>query len=113
MRIGLLVGCFLLISSQAFALTAEWNRNSETDMKEYHMYMCETANCTVSKTPALIKGTVPQPAVGVVPSWPIPAGKSGSLAVTALDTSGNESPLSNVIFFDQTPPATPTGVVTK
>lgn len=113
MLLSFLTGIFLLISSQAFALTAEWVRNAESDMKEYRMYLCEGANCTIAKTPAMMAATIPQPAVGVIPKWVIPAGKTGSIAVSAVDTSGNESPLSNIVFFDLTPPPAPTGLIVK
>lgn len=113
MRLGLLIGFFLSISSQAFALTAEWNRNTEADVKEYGMYMCETANCTVSKSPAMLKATIPQTVAGVSPTWPMPDGKIGAIAVTAKDQSGNESPLSNTVVFDTATPGTPTGLTIK
>lgn len=102
-----------MMSSSAFALTAEWIRNTESDMKEYRMYLCDGASCTVQKTSAALAGTIPQVAVGAIPKWVIPTGKTGAIAVTAVDTSGNESPLSNVVFFDQIPPTTPMGLVTK
>ena len=113
MLLSLLTGLLLIISSQAFALTAEWVRNVESDMKEYRMYLCEGASCTIAKTPAMMAATIPQPAVGAIPKWVIPAGKTGSIAVSAVDTSGNESPLSNIVFFDLTPPPAPTGLTVK
>lgn len=95
------------------ALTAEWVRNAESDMKEYRMYLCEGANCTIAKTPAMMAATIPQPAVGVVPSWRMPDGKVGAIAVSAIDLSGNESGLSNVVRFDTATPGTPTGLILK
>lgn len=113
MRLSILTGLFLLISSQAFALTAEWNRNVETDMKEYAMYLCEGATCTPLKTAAMKVATIPQPTVGIVPTWKMPDGKVGAIAVTAIDQSGNESVLSNVVRFDTATPGTPTGLILK
>lgn len=113
MRLGLLIGFFLSISSQAFALTAEWDRNSETDMKEYGMYLCDGATCTPVKHSSMKIATIPQPALGVIPSWKMPDGKIGAIAVTAIDQSGNESPLSNVVRFDTATPGAPTGLILK
>lgn len=113
MRTGLLVGFFLLISTQAFALTAEWNRNAESDMKEYRMYLCEGLACTVQKVPGQLVGTIPQVAASVIPQWVMPDGKIGAISVTAVDTSGNESPLSNVVTFDTLTPGAPTGLTVK
>lgn len=113
MRIGLLTGLFLLISSQAFALTAEWIRNTDEDMKEYRMYLCQGKGCVVQQAAANIAGTIVQPAVGVVPTWPIPNAKIGAIAVSAVDTSGNESPLSNTAAFDTVTPGTPSGLTIK
>ena len=104
---------FLLCSSQAFALTAEWERNVETDMKDYHIYMCLTKDCIVLQTAAMRVNTVIQTTVGVKPTFTIPAGQSGSMAVSARDTSLNESGLSNIIFFDQIPPKNPAGLATR
>jgi len=64
MRIPILTGLLLLLSSQAFALTAEWNRNAETDMKEYCMYLCEGVTCTPTKIASMKVATIPQPAPG-------------------------------------------------
>jgi len=104
---------FLLCSTQAFALTAEWERNVEADMKDYHIYMCLTKDCTVMQTAAMRVSTVIQPVAGVKPTYAIPAGQTGSMAVSARDTSFNESGLSNIIFFDQIPPKNPVGLATR
>lgn len=97
----------------AFALTAEWERNTEPDMKEYAVYMCETKGCTVSQTPIMQKAVVPHPLQGVKPTWPVPDNKEGAIAVSARDASGNESPLSNVVPFDSLKPLTPAGLAVK
>jgi len=110
-----LVGlCQLMLSaSPVLALTAEWERNTETDMQDYRVYGCLTAGCTVTQTPELIQATVVQPIPGVKPTWAIPPGTAGSIAVSARDTSGNESPLSVSVSFDSAPPRTPAGLVIK
>lgn len=113
MRTALFTVFSLLISTQAFALTAEWIRNTDSDMKEYRMYLCEGKGCAVQQATANIAGTIVQPAVGVVPTWPVPNAKVGAIAVSAVDTSGNESPLSNTVTFDTVTPGTPSGLTIK
>jgi hypothetical protein len=102
---------FLPLTAQA--LTLEWTRNTETDMKDYGVYSCSTVGCTVVVSPATQVATVPQPLVGVVPSWPIPAGTQGRIGVTARDTSLNESALSVTIPFDAVAPSIPVNPVLK
>lgn len=113
MRLSILTGLFLLISSQAFALTAEWIRNTEADMREYNMYLCEGLTCTPTRVAAMKVATIPQPLVGAVPSWRMPDNKVGAIAVSAIDQSGNESPLSNVVRFDTVTPGAPTGIILR
>lgn len=99
----------LLSVAPAEAATLEWDRNSEVDMQDYQVWACFTANCVVTKAPAMLQpGTVPQPVVGVKPTAVLDiAGKEGAVAVSARDTSLNESGLSVSRPFDQKPPATP------
>ena len=40
-----LAAMLLALPVQAFALTLEWDRNTETDMKEYNVYGCDTRVC--------------------------------------------------------------------
>lgn len=103
--LGLLCGW----PSLTFALTLSWDANPESDMKEYQVYACWTPGCVIQKTKAfqvtVPSGIVPHPTTaGAIVKWPIPAGKSGALAVTAIDQSGNESPLSAQLTIDQIPP---------
>lgn len=101
------------IYSSTFASTLEWDRNIESDMRNYNVYACYVKGCTVSQIPSLIVGTTLQPAVGVKPTFVLPTGKEGNAAVSALDTSSNESPLSNVVPFDSLKPSAPAGLAVK
>lgn len=92
------------------AQTLEWDRNSEPDMKDYLIWVCQTPGCTVTMSSATFKGTVPHPSAGKAPSWPIPAtlqGKPGAVAISARDKSGNRSGLSAQLSFDSEAPAAP------
>ena len=60
-----------------------------------------------------IGADVPQPAVGVKPSMPIPLTTEGRAAVVAVDLVGNRSGLSNIVPFDRKAPVAATGLVTK
>ena len=102
----------LLLATPAFALTATWKNNVEPDMKEYVVYMCKVKGCTVVREAAQQVAIVPFNAA-VVPSWVLPTQIEGTLAVTAKDTSGNESDLSNQVPFDQSKPSTPSGLAVK
>lgn len=105
--VGILLGTFLLVPS-AFALTASWDRNPESDVKEYGVYMCTVKGCTVEKIPAQQVAVVPHPTVLGRVQWVMPNAVEGTLAVTARDTSGNESELSNQVPFDSLAPKAPT-----
>ena len=87
------------------AATLQWDRNIEPDMKEYNIYGCDTGITCSLGTSKL--GTVPQPAVGIIPSFPVPSGLSGVRAVSAVDTFGNESALSVPAPFDGIAPSIP------
>lgn len=113
-RIGVLsiLGIMVVFASPAFALTATWKNNTESDMKEYVVYLCKVKGCTVIQEAAQQVAVVPfNPSV--TPSWPIPTGIDGTLAVSAKDTSGNESGLSNQVPFDQSKPSIPSGLAVK
>ena len=101
---------FLCWASAAAAATLVWDRNSESDMKDYQVWACFTLNCVVVKSPANLQpGTVPQTASGVKPSVAFDTtNKEGSVAVSARDQSLNESGLSVAVPFDQKAPAIPT-----
>lgn len=85
-----------------------WARNAEPDMKEYKVYACLTAGCTVQKSPTMLQATIPQPSVGTRPEWLLPQDTVGTVAVTAVDQSNNESGLSVSHPFDTVTPSAPT-----
>jgi hypothetical protein len=91
------------------AATLEWDRNTETDMKDYQVWACFTANCVVIKSAATLQpGAVVQPAVGVIPSYILNiTGLEGSVAISARDLSLNESALSVPVPFDAKAPGVP------
>lgn len=113
-RLGALFifGIMIVAASPAFALTATWKNNVEPDMKEYVVYMCKVKGCTVVREAAQQVAIVPFNAA-VVPTWTLPAQIEGTLAITAKDTSGNESDLSNQVPFDQSKPSIPSGLAVK
>ena len=102
----------LLATAPAFALTATWKNNTESDMKDYVVYLCKVKGCVVQQDPAQQAAVIPFNAA-VVPTWQIPNGFEGTLAVSARDTSGNESGLSNQVPFDTSKPGTPSGLAVK
>jgi hypothetical protein len=104
--LGLIVWCGMVGVGHAANLA--WDRNTEGDMSHYRVYACFTKGCAVVQNNAMLQpGTVAQTAVGTVPTWPLPAGKEGTVAVSAVDTSFNESGLSVSVPFDVVSPATP------
>jgi hypothetical protein len=92
----------------ARAETLQWDRNTETDMKDYQVYACFTPSCVLIKSAATLQpGTVVQPVSGVIPSYTINlSGKEGSVGVLARDLSLNESALS-ALPFDKSAPVGP------
>lgn len=106
----LLTLCLLLGSvASASAATLSSDRNSEPDMKDYQVWICQTVNCVVVKSAATLHPTtIPQPAVGVRPSLVVDlTGKEGAVALSARDLSLNESVLSVQIPFDFRGPVAP------
>ena len=96
-------------SAFAETITVMWNPNTEADMKEYRIYYCPSAPC--SNNSISLKATVAHPNI----STSFQVDKSGAIAMTAVDTSGNQSFLSNSIPFsliqvDTTEPNPPTGI---
>ena len=99
---------FVLAASFAQAATLTWDRNVEADLKDYHVYACFTAGCTIVPSATTLQGSVLQPAVGVVPSFVIDVtGKEGKVAVSARDLTLNESGLSVQVPFDAKAPGAP------
>lgn len=105
----------LLLVNLSPAATLEWDRNTEGDLKDYQVWACFTPSCVVIKSPSTLQATpVLQTLVGVKPSLVMDiANKEGSVAVSARDTSLNESGLSVPLGFDNVAPAVPTGPLFK
>lgn len=106
--ITFLLGVFLVIGN-ASAATLSWDRNSESDMKDYQVYACFTPNCVLVKSPStLLPGTIPQTTLGSKPSAIVDlTNKQGFIGVSARDQSTNESGLSVPLPFDQVAPSIP------
>ena len=103
----LLLAVLMLLPVTVYAEIISVDRNSESDMASYNFYMCESP-CTIAKIPAQLIGTSPQPIVSVRPSLTYSlASKQGLVAVTAVDTTGNESGLSVAVPFDKKAPSAP------
>lgn len=109
----LLVLTVLVFAGPAFALTATWNKNTETDMKDYGVYMCFTKGCIVVKSTAMLQSYVSHAASVLTPSFPIPLNAEGTVAVTARDLMGNESVLSVSVPFDQVAPPPPASLTVQ
>jgi uncharacterized membrane protein YdcZ (DUF606 family) len=107
----LLVGLFTV--GTAHALTLQWDRNVESDVKDYGVYACFVKGCAVVKSAATLQTFVGQSVVGSFPIWPLPPGIEGAVVVTARDTSLNESGLSVSVFFDAAAPSIPVNPVLK
>ena len=75
-----------------------------TDLAGYNVYRCSATPCM--RTTGTLLGTVTAPAT----SFPLPHGFQGFLAVTAFDTSGNESVESDTAPFDGLAPTAPGGL---
>jgi endoglucanase len=93
-------------SGATLSLKATWTPNTEPDMAGYNLY--RTDGTRLKLNPALI----PHPPV--LPysfSLTVPDNSSGTMTfvLTAVDTSGNESPDSNTASktYDLAPPAAP------
>jgi len=102
-----MAGVFLLFGN-IFAETFQWDRNTESDMKDYQVFACFTPNCVLVKSATTLQsGAVLQPAIGTIPSYTIAlTGKEGTIGVLARDLSLNESALS-VLPFDSKGPVSP------
>jgi len=111
------VASLFAATSEVFAATLTWNRNAESDMDHYNLYTCPTVGCTVVKGVNKSSVVVLQPAVGVSPTISYSLGLTSSVAVTAVDKTGNESGLSNQASLptgtDTLAPASPTNLTVK
>ena len=103
------------LATPGWAVTIlKWDRNAETDMKEYNVYACLTPGCVVAQTAAMKQApAITQVAVGVVPQWTLPLNAEGTVAVSAINTMLNESGLSVAIPFKTKPPAVPANPVVQ
>lgn len=100
----------LVFASQALSATLTWDRNTEADMKDYHVYGCFTHGCAVQKIPAQLIGTVNQTATGTLPIFVVDlVNKEGAVAVSARDLTLNESGISVSVPFDVKSPTVPGG----
>ncbi len=81
-----------------------------TDLAGYKVYTCAKSvgqtNCNLATGTKIADVTAP------ATTSPIPQGQ-GYAFVTAVDTSGNESAPSNVVFFDLVGPNSPTNMRTQ
>ena len=107
LSISLLLG--FVCAGWASAATLSSDRNSETDMKDYQVWICQTPNCVVVKSASTLQPTtIAQPAVGVRPSMVVDlTGKEGAFALSARDLSLNERVLSVQVPFDFKGPTAP------
>lgn len=88
--------------AQTTTRTLSWNRNTEPDMAYYNVYVGDDLLTSVTQ-PA---ETVQRVSVPV----PVPTGQEAfTVAVTAVDTSGNESEKA-VVYADTLAPAQPGNV---
>ena len=107
MKYLVLVFILLLLPIPALAATLSWDTNSETDMKDYLVRQCVTVGCVVTPASPVI-ATVLHPVTAPRTSVVIDiVGKTGAFAVSARDTSLNESGLSVPVPFDQQAPSIP------
>ena len=99
----------LAFAGQVNAATVTWDRNAETDMKDYQVWACFAPNCVLIKSASTLQpGTVNQTASGVKPSYTVDlTNKEGNIAVSARDLSLNESDLSVPVPFDKLAPSIP------
>ena len=74
------------------------NRNVESDMASYKVYACLTAGCTVTQTGGMLQTTIPQPGSGG-PQWILPLETEGQSTLSAVDLTGNESGLGNIVNY--------------
>ena len=78
-----------------------------TDLSGYRLYRCTATPCL--KSVGTLISSVPAPTTSV----PLNHGQKGFLAVTAVDTAGNESAESNTVAFDLVGPAVPSGLTVQ
>lgn len=89
-----------MLALPAEAGTFRWDRNAD-EVDHYEIYACKSSpTCVPGAEPYdRFGGDVPQTAVGVTPSMPIPPNTLGRAAVVAVDAAGNKSAISNIVTF--------------
>lgn len=108
LKMKMLTAIFLTILFPALALgadiTIQWDANTEPDLAGYYVYQANRMGDTTTSwqriTPTLVTET----------SFVVTGLDDGNYAwlVTAVDTQGNESFVSNMVErYDRTPPSSP------
>ncbi len=97
----------LMILSQAHAMPgvspkwAVWNANTETDLKGYFLYY---ADAPIPPATEPTFSDAKRVDCGLETSWSLDGIAGEFIAITAYDTSLNESGFSNYVPFDGIPP---------
>jgi hypothetical protein len=108
-----------VLAPSAFALgpkivgasKAVWDPNTETNLSGYYFYW-RTVGGAFADTSRISVGVSVAPEVDLTKIlWP--ANGKYEIAVTAYDTAGNESGLSNIVPFDVSLPAAPANLRKK
>lgn len=106
--IGILAALLLVsVLAQAAQIQVSWNANTEPDLAGYKVYM------------GTAPGQYSTPVTVTTPSYTFQGATDKTtyyVAVSAFDTSGNESALSDEVSIyvpDVTPPAKPTGLLQR
>jgi hypothetical protein len=99
-----------------FALKAQWNPNTETDMAYYSLYRMDGTRTIVSACSHVNQPAAPLPSKVECPfTVTVPSGTEPTLSfvVTATDTGGNTSVDSDPATFraDAKPPAKPASLL--
>jgi hypothetical protein len=110
-RLMIIIGIILLLYIPAYAASIQisWSANTETDLAGYKLYSGTASG--VYGDPVDV-GNVTSHALTLSPA----VGTTYYFAVTAYDTSGNESGFSSeasVFIKDGQPPAAPKGIIAK
>lgn len=98
--------CYTMLSAFAATVDVWWDPNTEADMQGYRVYLCASNPC--QKSASTMKVDVLHPKT----SASFEATQSGNVAVTAYDTTGNESEFSKTLPFvvgapENVPPVAP------
>lgn len=100
----------ILWTVDAFALTATWDREADSNnVVLYDVYISTASPCSITDAnkAGLKAGTVAQPPAGTAPSFVLPASTVGCVAVDAVDTFSQQSGLSVVVPFSSMGPSIP------